>query len=100
MKTFATLCLLVVLLSIGSSVRAQVICPVYNGSEPPKSEGQEFLLCFMANEMPEETRGQYQEIYIASLASPAKVSIFCPNFGIDTSFDLGVFQTLTYHIDS
>jgi hypothetical protein len=97
MKTFTALCFAVVLLSIAAVSRAQTPCPVYS-TPPPIAEGQEFLLCFMANEMPSYMEFQYQDIYVASLDKPATVRVWCPYLKIDKTFNLGVFDTLTYHI--
>jgi hypothetical protein len=98
MKTFTTLCSLIVLLSIASASFAQLPCPVYNDTAKQISEGQEFLLCFMANDLPGFTDSQYQDIYIASLGEPATVTVTCPSLGINKTFDLGVFDTITYHV--
>jgi len=98
MKTFTALCFGIVLLSIAAVSRAQTPCPVIGGNPPPIAEGQEFLLCFMANELPSYSEFQYQDIYIASLDKPAVVRVWCPYLKIDKTFNLGVFDTVTYHV--
>ncbi len=98
MKTFTALCFAIIVVAIASVSHAQLPCPVLNGNQPAKAEGQEFLLCFMANELLTMQDSQYQDIYIASLDKPAKVEIICPFLGINRTFELGVFDTLTYHV--
>lgn len=99
MKTFTALCLTIVLVAIASVSYAQFPCPVY-GTPPPTAEGQEFMLCFMANEQLTMQDSQYQDIYIASLGRPAKVEIICPVLGINKTFDLGVFDAMTYRVSN
>lgn len=100
MKTFTTLCLVAAFVLIASVSRAQVDCQVTGGTPPPINEGQEFLLCFMANEEANYDDNQYQDIYLAALDKAAMVRLQCPALSIDDSVQLSAFGSDTYPLSA
>ena len=72
-------------------------------TNPPKSSGTEFLVCFMQNEQPEYDVGNptsYRDIYLGTLDDSADITITCRAYSnFKKVIHLGKRQAMAYHIE-
>jgi hypothetical protein len=93
------------ILLFGENARAQYGeenpcgCGDYGTKASATNTGQEFLLCFNENELPDYTTSSYQSIFLASVGDTATVTITSKQYpSYSKVYHLTANQALTYQI--
>ena len=78
---------------------AQDPCGGHGSKGSTTNTGTEFLLVYDENELPEYTDGSYQDIFLATLDQPAKITVTCKHYTTYSRvFNLAANSSMTYHL--